>query len=177
MGRAGGHRRPERFGKTTLLLALLGRLPIAAGDRMIGPGVIVGEMDQARAAFDVDGPLLDAFIAATGLAWAEARSLLAKFGLSAEHVLRSAATLSPGERTRAVLARFAAQGVQLPRARRAGQASRPLRVVCSKPTLDSFEGTLLLVSHDRRLLDAVRITRVISAEGRKARQLATNADE
>jgi ATPase subunit of ABC transporter with duplicated ATPase domains len=148
-----------------LLLALLGRLPLAEGRRYIGPGVIVGEMDQARAAFDVDAPLLDVFLAATGLLVSEARSLLAKFGLSAEHVLRAAATLSPGERTRAVLARFAAQGVNC--------------LILDEPTnhldlpaieqlesaLEGFEGTLLLVSHDRRLLDAVHTTRALTANG------------
>ena len=58
---------PNGSGKTTLLRALLGDLPLAAGERRIGPGVIVGEMDQARAAFDDDRALLDAFVAATGL--------------------------------------------------------------------------------------------------------------
>jgi ATPase subunit of ABC transporter with duplicated ATPase domains len=156
---------PNGSGKTTLLLALLGRLPLAAGQRYIGPGVIVGEMDQARVAFDVDATLLDAFLAATSLPVSEARSQLAKFGLSAEHVLRPAATLSPGERTRAVLARFAAQGVNC--------------LVLDEPTnhldlpaieqleaaLVGFEGTLLLVSHDRQLLEAVRTTRALTPEG------------
>jgi ATPase subunit of ABC transporter with duplicated ATPase domains len=152
-------------GKTTLLHALLGDLPLAAGERRMGPGVIVGEMDQARAAFADDRTLLDGFIAATGLLTGEARSLLAKFGLGADHVLRRTATLSPGERTRAVLARFAAQGVNC--------------LVLDEPTnhldlpaiqqleaaLDGYDGTLLLVSHDRALLEAVRVTRAITASG------------
>jgi len=102
---------PNGSGKTTLVRALLGELPLVAGTRWMGPGVIVGELDQARATFVGDTTLLDAFVAATGLVLSEARSLLAKFGLGADHVLRPAATLSPGERTRAVLARFAAQSV------------------------------------------------------------------
>ncbi len=156
---------PNGSGKTTLLRALLGDLALAAGERRIGPGVVVGEMDQARVAFGDDRALLDVFVAATGLLRGGARSLLAKFGLGADHVLRSAATLSPGERTRAVLARFAAQGVNC--------------LVLDEPTnhldlpaieqletaLDLYDGTLLLVSHDRTLLDAVRVTRVITANG------------
>jgi ATPase subunit of ABC transporter with duplicated ATPase domains len=156
---------PNGSGKSTLLAALLGRLPLANGTRRIGPGVVVGEMDQARAAFDGDEPLLDSFVAVTGLLLAEARSLLAKFGLGADHVLRPGGTLSPGERTRAVLARFAAQGVNC--------------LVLDEPTnhldlpaieqleqaLDGYEGTLLLVTHDRTLLDAVRITRSVDAAG------------
>ena len=58
-------------------------------------------------------PLLDAFVAATGLAAVDARTLLAKFGLGADHVGRAWATLSPGERTRAHLAELQAREVNL----------------------------------------------------------------
>src|SRR5690606_7734455 len=96
---------------TTLLRALLGDLPLAEGVRTFGPSVVVGELDQARVGLADDRPLVDAFVAMTGVALSEARSQLAKFGLGADHVQRTTATLSPGERTRAVLARFALQGV------------------------------------------------------------------
>jgi len=158
---------PNGSGKTTLLLAVLGRLPLVSGERRLGPGVVVGEMDQARFAFHGGGALLDGFVGATGLLATEARSLLAKFGLGAEHVGRPGATLSPGERTRAALATFAARGVNC--------------LVLDEPTnhldlpaieqleaaLDEFDGTLLLVTHDRRLLEAVRLTRVVDARGRE----------
>ena len=156
---------PNGSGKTTLLLALLGRLPLVAGERSMGASVVLGEMDQARAGFTGDQPLLDAFLAATGLTIAEGRSLLAKFGLGADHVTRDASTLSPGERTRAVLAGFAAQGVNC--------------LVLDEPTnhldleaieqlesaLAGYDGTLLVVTHDRRLLEALELTRAISATG------------
>ncbi len=156
---------PNGSGKTTLLLTLLGRLPLVAGERAIGASVVVGEMDQARAAFSAAAPLLDAFIGATGLHLAEARSLLAKFGLGADHVVRPAGTLSPGERTRAVLAGFVAQGVNC--------------LVLDEPTnhldleaieqleqaLAGYDGTLLVVTHDRRLLEALDLTRAVAATG------------
>jgi ATPase subunit of ABC transporter with duplicated ATPase domains len=156
---------PNGSGKTTLLLALLGRVPLVSGERSIGSSVVVGEMDQARAAFATDQPLLDAFLAVTGWTIADGRSLLAKFGLGADHVTRRAATLSPGERTRAVLARFAAQGVNC--------------LVLDEPTnhldleaieqlelaLEGYDGTLLVVTHDRGLLEALELTRAISARG------------
>jgi ATPase subunit of ABC transporter with duplicated ATPase domains len=156
---------PNGSGKTTLLLAALGHLPLAAGERWMGPGVVVGEMEQGRDAFAGDASLLDAFVAATGLLLPDARSLLAKFGLGAEHVLRPGRTLSPGERTRAVLARFAAQGVNC--------------LVLDEPTnhldlpaieqleqaLETYDGTLLVVTHDRRLLEEMRITRSVAATG------------
>ncbi|MEU8876462.1 ABC-F family ATP-binding cassette domain-containing protein [Streptomyces javensis] len=155
-------------GKSTLLAALLGRLPLDAGAAALGPGVVVGEVDQARALFLGRESLLDAFGAAVPeLPPAEVRTLLAKFGLKADHVLRSAATLSPGERTRSALALLQARGVNL--------------LVLDEPTnhldlaaieqlesaLASYAGTLLLVTHDRRMLDAVHTTRRLAvSEGR-----------
>ncbi|AYF31456.1 heme ABC transporter ATP-binding protein [Micromonospora tulbaghiae] len=155
-------------GKSTLLAALLGRLPLDEGHAALGPGVVVGEVDQARGLFLGDQPLLDAFGAAVpDLAPADVRTLLAKFGLRADHVLRPAATLSPGERTRAALALLQGRGVNL--------------LVLDEPTnhldlaaieqlesaLASYPGTLLLVTHDRRMLDAVSVNRRLRvADGR-----------
>ncbi|QMU76136.1 ABC-F family ATP-binding cassette domain-containing protein [Streptacidiphilus sp. PB12-B1b] len=160
-------------GKSTLLAALLGRLPLDSGQAALGPGVVVGEVDQARGQIfgghgTDDQPLIDAFGAAVpDLPVAEVRTLLAKFGLRAAHVLRPAASLSPGERTRAALALLQGRGVNL--------------LVLDEPTnhldlpaieqlesaLDSYNGTLLLVTHDRRMLEAVRTNRRIRvADGR-----------
>ncbi|MEV5417644.1 ABC-F family ATP-binding cassette domain-containing protein [Streptomyces albogriseolus] len=147
-------------GKSTLLGALLGRVPLDAGHAALGSGVLLGEVDQARALFHGPETLLDAFRPSVpDLEPADIRTLLAKFGLKAEHVLRPAATLSPGERTRAALALLQGRGVNL--------------LVLDEPTnhldlpaieqlesaLDAYEGTLLLVTHDRRMLDAVHVTR------------------
>ncbi|MEU3368981.1 ABC-F family ATP-binding cassette domain-containing protein [Streptomyces sp. NPDC006660] len=155
-------------GKSTLLAALLGRLPLDAGHATLGSGVVVGEVDQARGLFLGDDALLEAFCAAVPETEpAEVRTLLAKFGLKAHHVLRPAGSLSPGERTRAALALLQGRGVNL--------------LVLDEPTnhldlpaieqlesaLDSYTGTLLLVTHDRRMLDAIHTTRRLDvADGR-----------
>ncbi|WP_440899379.1 ABC-F family ATP-binding cassette domain-containing protein [Actinosynnema sp.] len=157
-------------GKSTLLAALLGRVELAEGSASLGPGVVVGEVDQARGLFLGELPLADAFGAEVpDLPSAEVRTLLAKFGLKADHVLRPAASLSPGERTRAALALLQARGVNL--------------LVLDEPTnhldlpaieqlesaLESFTGTLLLVTHDRRMLSTMRTTRRLEvAAGRVA---------
>jgi ATPase subunit of ABC transporter with duplicated ATPase domains len=155
-------------GKSTLLAAMLGRIPLDEGAAALGPGVVVGEVDQARGRFTGPEPLVRAFGAAVpAFTEAEVRTLLAKFGLTATHVLRPAATLSPGERTRAALALLQARGVNL--------------LVLDEPTnhldlpaieqlesaLAGYPGTLLLVSHDRRLLDAVHTTRRIEVAAGK----------
>jgi ATPase subunit of ABC transporter with duplicated ATPase domains len=155
---------PNGAGKTTLLHALLGTVPLASGAQWIGPSVIVGELAQARGHFVGGGSLLDAFIAATGLTLSEARSRLAKFGLGADHVTRPAASLSPGERTRAVLAEFAARGVNcLVLDEPSNHLDLPA-IEQLEQALAGFGGTVLLVTHDRRLLEAVEVTRTVSVE-------------
>jgi ATPase subunit of ABC transporter with duplicated ATPase domains len=151
---------PNGSGKSTLLAALLGRAELDEGTSHLGPGVVVGEVDQARRIFDGDRPLLETFTThAPDLSPEQTRTLLAKFGLRGDHVLRTAATLSPGERTRAGLALLQARGVNL--------------LVLDEPTnhldlpaieqleqaLAEYPGTLLLVTHDRRMLAAVDTTR------------------
>ena len=152
---------PNGSGKTTLVDALLGRLPLAAGTRWVGPGVRIGVLDQTRDGFDGATALLDAFVARSGLTQQEARSLLAKFGLEQDAVGRAAHSLSPGERTRASLALLMASGANC--------------LVLDEPTnhldlpaieqletaLDAYDGTLLLVTHDRQLLEAVELDRTI----------------
>jgi ATPase subunit of ABC transporter with duplicated ATPase domains len=105
--------------------------------------------------------LLRVFQDRSGLIVSDARSTLAKFGLDAEAVSRPAHSLSPGERTRASLALFQAAGVNL--------------LVLDEPTnhldlpaieqlesaLSAYVGTLLLVSHDRRLFEQVTLTRTV----------------
>jgi ATPase subunit of ABC transporter with duplicated ATPase domains len=152
-------------GKSTLLGALLGRLPLASGTQWLGPSVMVGEISQARDRFVGAPTLLAGFHAATGVIdRSEARSALAKFGLSADHVERAPESLSPGERTRATLAVLQVRGVNV--------------LVLDEPTnhldleaveqleqaIERFTGTLILVTHDRRLLEAVGIDRVVDVE-------------
>ena len=156
---------PNGSGKSTLLAALLGRVPLDEGRGGLGPSVRIGEIDQARGAFLGSEPLLEAFAAEVpDRPTAEVRTLLAKFGLTAEHVLRPADTLSPGERTRAGLALLQARGVNV--------------LVLDEPTnhldlpaieqleqaLAGYRGTLLLVTHDRRMLAAVDTTRRLTVQ-------------
>jgi len=157
-------------GKTTLIELMLGRLEPSAGKVHLGRSVVVGEVEQARAHLLGDATLVEAFMAAVAErrtdggepdTVGDTRTLLAKFGLGAEHVNRPVGTLSPGERTRASLALLMRTGANL--------------LVLDEPTnhldieaieqleqaLDTFAGTVVLVTHDRALLERVRITRTI----------------
>ena len=148
-------------GKTTLLRALLGELELLSGRRTVGPGVVLGALPQGPGPFAADAPLLDVFLGASALGKDAARSLLAKFALGADDVHRTGRSLSPGERSRAALALLAARGVNA--------------LVLDEPTnhldleaieeleaaLTSFPGTIVLVTHDRRFLEAFRATQVV----------------
>jgi ATPase subunit of ABC transporter with duplicated ATPase domains len=147
-------------GKSTLLAALLGRVELTEGTASLGPGVRVGEVDQARALFADDRTLLAAFEAQLpDWAPAEIRTLLAKFGLAAAHVLRAADSLSPGERTRAALALLQARGVNLLVLDEPTNHLDLVAIEQLESALDNYPGTLLLVTHDRRMLDAVSTNR------------------
>ncbi len=148
-------------GKTTLLRVMLGSIEADAGEVFVGPSVVVGEMEQGRSQLAGAPTILDAFMQVTSMTIPAARTLLAKFGIGAAEVNRPTPSLSPGERTRAVLALLMATGTNC--------------LVLDEPTnhldlaaieqleiaLDAFGGTVLLVTHDRALLDTVRLTRRI----------------
>ena len=149
---------PNGAGKSTLLRLLLGGVEPDSGSAAMGASVAIGEIDQARGLLGGNLTLADAVEAVlVDLNPAEVRTLLAKFGLKADHTSRTVESLSPGERTRAALALLQARGVNL--------------LVLDEPTnhldlpaieqleeaLESYEGALLLVTHDRRLLENVRL--------------------
>ncbi len=149
---------PNGAGKTTLLRLLLGETSPDTGSASLGASVAVGVIDQARTTLDHALPLGRAVEALLPrLTQVEVRTLLAKFGLKADQVASRVGRLSPGERTRAAMALLQARGVNL--------------LVLDEPTnhldlpaieqleqaLASYDGALLLVSHDRRLLENVRL--------------------
>ena len=154
-------------GKSTVVAAVLGDLPLASGERWVGPSVVTGVLGQDRRALGGTRDLVREVCDRCGLTVSEARSLLAKFGLESEQVTRPSGTLSAGERTRAELATFQALGVNF--------------LVLDEPTnhldlpaieqlesaLRSFTGTLLLVTHDRRMLESVELTRTLDLEDGK----------
>ena len=163
---------PNGAGKSTLLKLLLGRLQPDEGRASLGASVAIGEIDQARADFSGPGRLVDRFEQwVPSWSTADVRTLLAKFGLRADHVERAVEELSPGERTRAGLALLQARGTNV--------------LVLDEPTnhldlaaieqleqaLESYDGALLLVTHDRRMLANVRLDRSWVVDNGRVAQL------
>ncbi len=156
---------PNGSGKSTLVRALLGELPLAAGTRSIGRSTVVGVIGQERDVYAGQAPLLTAFAARTGLEPVDARTLLAKFGLGEAHVRRACGTLSPGERTRALLAELQQRAVNLlvldePTNHLDLEAVEQLEVA-----LGGYDGALVVVSHDRRFIEGIAPTRTIEIRG------------
>jgi ATPase subunit of ABC transporter with duplicated ATPase domains len=163
---------PNGAGKSTLLKLLLGRQQPDEGRASLGASVAIGEIDQARADFSGPGRLVDRFEQwVPSWSTADVRTLLAKFGLRADHVERAVDELSPGERTRAGLALLQARGTNV--------------LVLDEPTnhldlaaieqlehaLESYDGALLLVTHDRRMLQNVRLDRSWVVDNGRVSQL------
>ena len=163
-------------GKSTLLAALLDELPLASGRRTSGTRVRTGVIDQPRSLLDTDDPVVDVVRrelggSGSGPDRGEVRTLLAKFGLGAEHVDRPARSLSMGERTRTLMALFQARAVNV--------------LVLDEPTnhldvsaieqleqaLAGFDGTLVVVSHDEMFLEAVGVTRRIHVDAGRVSEL------
>ncbi|UQE74141.1 ATP-binding cassette domain-containing protein [Gordonia sp. PP30] len=151
---------PNGAGKSTLLRLLLGEIAPDEGAAHLGASVAIGEVNQSRSLFTGPAPLAARFEELMpDYTTEQVRTLLAKFGLRADHVDRPVDGLSPGERTRAALALLQARGTNL--------------LVLDEPTnhldlpaieqleqaLEGYDGALLLVTHDRRMLDAVRLDR------------------
>jgi ATP-binding cassette subfamily F protein 3 len=163
---------PNGSGKTTLIATLAGQRPLAAGRLSSGHNVQVGYLSQHADELGAGGPpsqsVLDAAQRATGLTPNKARALLGRFLFSGEEAEKPLAGLSGGERRRLSLAVLVHSGANV--------------LILDEPTnhldiesrealedaLQAFQGAVLLVSHDRALLDAVG-TRTIAVEGRTLR--------
>ncbi len=159
---------PNGAGKSTLLHAIAGDLALTSGDRAIGPSVIPGLLDQDRDPFEPGEDLLAMVARTTGVVGAEARSLLAKFELGADDVRRPGDELSPGERTRATLAVLAAERTNLLLLDEPTNHLDLAAIEQLEHALAGYQGTFVIATHDRRLLETIGITRTIGfgADGR-----------
>jgi ATP-binding cassette subfamily F protein 3 len=155
---------PNGSGKTTLLEALLGREAPDAGTISLGHGVVPAYFSQHTQDLPAHGSVLECAVAATGLPRPRAQMLLGRFLFSGwETHERAVSALSGGERRRLALALLVASGANF--------------LVLDEPTnhldlesrealeaaLEAFPGTVLIVSHDRALLDAVP-DRIVAVE-------------
>jgi ATP-binding cassette subfamily F protein 3 len=157
---------PNGTGKTTLIDTLAGQRPLAAGKLRTGHNIRLGYLSQHAENLGETGSVLDACQRATGLTPNKARALLGRFLFSGEEAQKPLAGLSGGERQRLSLAILVNSGANV--------------LILDEPTnhldvesrealedaLQAFDGSLLLVSHDRALLDAVGTRTIALEDGR-----------
>ena len=146
---------PNGVGKSTLLKTLCGDLRPLAGRTRLGANVKLGYFAQAHETLHTGNSILEEILAAKAMPISEARKLLGRFMFSNEDVFRPIATLSGGERGRVALAKLTLQGANLllldePTNHLDMDSQEILQAV-----LEAFAGTILLVSHDRYLIDAL----------------------
>ncbi len=153
-------------GKTTLLETLLGRRPTAAGRCKLGHNVDLAYYSQQSLELPEHLKLVDAVTQGTKLNGPQARTLLGRFLFSGDQVEKPVSVLSGGERRRLALARTVVSGANF--------------LVLDEPTnhldiesrealedaLAEFPGTILLVSHDRALIEALATRTIAIEEGR-----------
>ncbi len=159
---------PNGSGKTTLLKVLIGREKPDSGEVKLGHKVSIGYYDQGLESLPTDTTVLRAVWPEDEIDWVQqdVRDLLARFGLKGDIVFQTVGQLSGGERSKAALARLAATGANL--------------LIMDEPTnhldiwscealersIKEFEGTILVVSHDRYFLNQVADRLVVIADGR-----------
>lgn len=167
---------PNGAGKTTLLKTILGQIPPLSGRVRFGASVQAGYLAQAQAGLDPEQTVLDAILEVRQLPISQARNFLGQFLFSGDDVFRPIGTLSGGQRSRVALARLTLQGANF--------------LLLDEPTnhldldtqeileqvLRAFPGTILLVTHDRWLVQALA-THIWRVDGNELRVYKGNYDE
>jgi ATP-binding cassette subfamily F protein 3 len=144
---------PNGAGKTTFLKTVLGQLPPMTGEVMLGASVKVGYLAQTHDALQLDRSILDTILDVRNVPVEQARSLLGRYLFTGDDVFKPIGLLSGGERSRVALAVLTLQGSNFllldePTNHLDLQSQEVLQDVLSE-----FVGTILLVSHDRYLVD------------------------
>lgn len=167
---------PNGAGKTTLLKTVLGQLPPLQGKVRFGASVEVGYLAQAQAGLDPEETVLDSILDIRNLPLAQARNFLGQFLFRGDDVFRTIGTLSGGQRSRVALARLTLHGANF--------------LLLDEPTnhldldtqeileqvLRQFPGTILLVTHDRWLVQSLA-TQVWRVDGDELRVYKGNYEE
>jgi ATP-binding cassette subfamily F protein 3 len=144
---------PNGSGKTTLLKTLLGELDPLDGYARLGASLKIGYFAQVHSDLDPNQTVLDSILEVKNLALGEARSFLGRFLFSGDDVFKPLADLSGGERSRVALARLVLQRANfLLLDEPTNHLDIPSQEILEE-VLDDFEGTIVLVTHDRYLVD------------------------
>ncbi|MGB9724312.1 MAG: ABC-F family ATP-binding cassette domain-containing protein [Chloroflexia bacterium] len=157
---------PNGCGKTTFLRTILGQVPPQAGRLQLGHGVSLGYLPQTHEDLNPEQTVLEAVQEICPMSEGRARNFLGRFLFSGDDVYKRLGDLSGGERSRVALARLTlTQANFLLLDEPTNHLDIPAREALEE-VLSGYEGTILLVSHDRALIDALATQVWAVSEGR-----------
>jgi ATP-binding cassette subfamily F protein 3 len=144
---------PNGTGKTTFLRTLLGKLEPLAGEIKPGASLQIGYFAQAHESLNLENTVIDELMNHHPMMISEARKYLARYLFREDEVFQPVSTLSGGERGRLALAILALEGANfLLLDEPTNHLDIPAQEMLQE-VLENFDGTILLVSHDRYLVD------------------------
>jgi ATP-binding cassette subfamily F protein 3 len=162
---------PNGSGKTTLLKTILGEVKPLAGYARLGASLKPGYFAQVRSDLNPEMSILDTILDVKNLPLTEARSLLGRFLFSGDDVFKQIRDLSGGEQSRVALAKLMLQRANF---LLLDEPTNHLDIVSQEileDVLDDFEGTIILVTHDRYLVDRLATQLwILNAEEKKLDQ-------
>jgi ATP-binding cassette subfamily F protein 3 len=165
---------PNGAGKSTFLKTILGSLTPLAGEAILGASLHVGYFAQAHEGLDPTKTILEEIMAASpGMLPYQARDYLGKYLFSGDDAFKLVSMLSGGERGRLALAKLALQDTNL---LLLDEPTNHLDITSQEvlqAVLDSYQGTILLVSHDRYLIDALA-TQIWEVDPDESKMIAFN---
>ena len=164
---------PNGSGKTTLLRTILGEIPALGGVAKIGNRVRIGYFSQSYERLDPEQTLLDNFLTEYGMTEEQTRSLLGGMLFHGDDVFKEIGTLSGGQKARLVLLKLVLDGANLLILDEPTNHLDILAKETVEAALEVFDGTVLVVSHDRYLINEV-CGRIWEIEGHKVRDYKGN---
>ncbi len=167
---------PNGAGKSLLLKMILGEEPATGGEIILGPSVEAGYYAQEHETLDYKRTLLDSVRYATACSESNAVALLGRFLFTYEQVREPIASLSGGERSRLQMLLLTLSG---PNFLLLDEPTNNLDIPSAEVlenALDDFEGTMLVISHDRYFLDRV-VTRIVELQAGSLKEFIGNYDD